>query len=119
MKDNLYTGTEARERLISGVKRAAHAVGITMGTSGTNSLLERMEMPGHMTTNDGATILEHIHFADPIEEMGRRILLEAVSRSNKASGDGSSTTTVLTAAILRGGAKTPGRDVCNGNQEIT
>lgn len=105
MKDNLYLHNEAREKLMSGIKKAAEAVGGTMGTGGSNALIEAIESPGHLATNDGATILSSIRFADPIEEMGRKILLEAVSRANKQSGDGSSTTTVLTAAIIKEGVQ--------------
>lgn len=106
MKDNLYTGEESRTRLVNGIKKAASAVGATMGTRGSNALIQAIESPGHMATNDGATILQSIHFADPLEEMGKNILVEAVSRANKQSGDGSSTTTVLTAAIIEEGLKT-------------
>lgn len=105
MKDNLHTGQEVREKLMAGIRKCADAVGATMGTGGSNSLIEAIESPGHMTTNDGATILNAIKLADPIEEMGRKILMEAVSRANRASGDGSSTTTILTAAILEEGIK--------------
>jgi chaperonin GroEL len=102
-QDNLYTGEEAREKLISGIRKVANAVGGTMGTGGSNAVIEAIENPGHLLTNDGFTIASSIQLADPIEEMGRKILLEAISRANKASGDGSSTTTVLTAAILEKG----------------
>lgn len=105
MKDNLHIGKEARERIINGIRKCAKAVGGTMGTAGHNALIEAIENPGHLATNDGATILGAIHFEDQLEEMGRKILLEAVSRANKASGDGSSTTTLLTAAILEEGLK--------------
>lgn len=105
IKDTLYTGEEAREKLMSGIKKCADAVGSTMGTGGANSIIECIEHPNHFVTNDGATILASIHLSDPIEEMGRKILLEAVSRANKASGDGSSTTCVLTSAILEEGMK--------------
>lgn len=101
--DTLYTGEEARSKLMSGIRKCAEAVGSTMGTGGSNSLIEAMQTPGHLATNDGATVLEAIRLADPIEEMGRKILLEAVSRANKNSGDGSSTTCVLTEAILKEG----------------
>lgn len=104
-KDNIYTGEEARAGIMRGIKRCAEAVGATMGTAGNNVILEAFEHPGHYTTNDGATILASIRFADRLEEMGRKILLEAVSRANKQSGDGSSTTTVLTAAIIEEGVK--------------
>lgn len=103
--DNLHTGKEAREKLMNGIRKASQAVAVTMGTSGSNSLIEAIESPGHYATNDGATILGSIKFADPIEEMGRSVLHEAVSRANKNSGDGSSTTCVLTAAILEEGMK--------------
>lgn len=105
IKDTLFTGQDARDRLISGIRKCSLSVGGTMGTGGSNALIEALENPGHLNTNDGATILSSIHFADPIEEMGRKILLEAVSRANKASGDGSSTTCVLTAAIIEEGIK--------------
>jgi chaperonin GroEL len=104
-EDNLYIGEEARSRIMKGVQKAAQAVGITLGTSGSNSLIEVMERPGHFATNDGATILGSIKFADPLEEIGRMVLFEAVSRANKSSGDGSSTATVLTSAILEEGMK--------------
>lgn len=104
-KDTLYTADEARTHLIAGIRKCAAAVGSTMGTGGSNSLIEANATPGHLSTNDGATILDAIRLAHPIEEMGRKILLEAVSRANKASGDGSSTTCVLTAAILEEGLK--------------
>lgn len=105
MEDNLHVGNDSRTKLVSGIRKAAQAVGSTMGTRGSNALIQVIEMPGHMATNDGATILQSIHFADPLEEMGKNILVESVSRANKQSGDGSSTTTVLTAAIIEEGLK--------------
>ena len=105
MRDNLYTSEQAREKLMSGIKRASEAISITMGTSGANAVLEDIRQPGYLVSNDGASILERIHFADPIEELGRKILLEAVGRANKASGDGSSTATLLTSSILEEGMK--------------
>ncbi len=104
-QDNLHVGNDSRIKLVSGIRKAAQAVGSTMGTRGSNALIQVIEMPGHMMTNDGATILQSIHFADPLEEMGKNILVESVSRANKQSGDGSSTTTVLTAAIIEEGLK--------------
>jgi len=103
--DNLYVGDEGRSHLIKGIQKAAQAVGSTMGTRGSNALIQAIENPGYLATNDGITILQSIRFAHPIEDLGRRVLLEAVSRANKQSGDGSSTTTVLTAAIIEEGMK--------------
>lgn len=107
-KDNLFIKNEARDRLMAGVRKSASAVGGTMGTAGSNAIVEAIENPGYLMTNDGATILNSIRFADPLEDMGRKILVEAVNRANKQSGDGSSTTTVLTAAILDEGVSIKG-----------
>lgn len=104
-QDNYITGKEAREKMFAGVKKVAQVVGGTMGTGGYNGLVEVMENPGHLLTNDGITLAQNMYLADPVEEMGRKVLLEAISRANKASGDGSSTTCVLTSAIIEEGLK--------------
>lgn len=106
IKDNLHF--EAQERLHKGINKIAQAVGGTMGTGGNNAIIEAIESPGHLMTNDGETILNSIVLEDPIEDMGRKMLLESVRRANKASGDGSSTTCVLTAAIIEEGLKYKG-----------
>lgn len=104
-EDNLYTTELARGKLIIGIKKIARAVGSTMGTAGSNAIIEAIESPGHLMTNDGYSIANCIQLSDPIEEMGRKILVESINRANKASGDGSSTTCVLTAAIIEQGMK--------------
>ena len=106
IKDNLHF--DAQEKLKAGIKKVAKAVGSTMGTGGSNAIIEAIESPGHLLTNDGYSIANNIILADPIEDMGRKILLEAINRANKASGDGSSTTCVLTDAILDEGFKHSG-----------
>lgn len=105
MTDNFYTKEEARNKLFAGIKKVSEVVGATMGTGGSNALIEAIESPGHLLTNDGITVAQSMVLADPIEDMGRKILLESISRANKASGDGSSTTAVLTAAIIEEGMK--------------
>lgn len=100
--DNLHT-ENVREKLLAGIKKVSNAVGGTMGTGGSNAIIEAIESPGHLMTNDGYSIANSIMLSDPIEEMGRKILLESINRANKASGDGSSTTAVLTAAIIEEG----------------
>ncbi len=102
-KDNLHFNSQ--EKLYAGIKKVSQAVGGTMGTGGNNAIIEAIESPGHLMTNDGYSIANSIMLADPIEDMGRKILLESINRANKASGDGSSTTCVLTAAIIEEGLK--------------
>lgn len=103
--DNLYTSKETTEKLMNGIRKVADAVGSTMGTGGSNAVIEAIESPGHLMTNDGWTIANSILLSDPIEDMGRKILLEAINRANKSSGDGSSTTCVVTRATLEEGMK--------------
>ena len=100
-QDNLYF--DAQPRLQSGIDKIARAVGVTMGTGGSNAIIEAIEAPGHLMTNDGYTIASSIYLADPIENMGKNMLLEAINRANKSSGDGSSTTCVLTAKLIDDG----------------
>jgi len=105
MKDNLIVGQEVKEKMMSGIEKVANAVGATMGTGGSNSMIEAIESPGHLMTNDGYSIANAIRLSDPLEDMGKKVLLESINRANKASGDGSSTTCVTTAAIIREGMK--------------
>lgn len=104
--DNLHF--DAKDKLQAGILKVAKAVGVTMGTGGSNAIIEAIENPGHLMTNDGYSIANAIVLADPIEDMGRKMLLESINRANKASGDGSSTTCVLTAAIIEEGLKRVG-----------
>lgn len=87
----------------SAIHQTAIEVGKTMGAAGTNVAIEIEQYPYHLITNDGATIVESMWFEDPIEKMGHQFLKEVVGRSNKNSGDGSSTTTILVDAILKEG----------------
>ena len=105
-KDTLHFN--AQEKLKAGIDKVATAVGATMGTGGSNTVIEAIESPGYLTTNDGYSIANSILLADPVEDLGRKMLLESINRANKASGDGSSTTCVLTAAIIEEGLKAQG-----------
>ena len=109
VRDNLHF--EAQNKLQSGIAKVAKAVGVTMGTGGNNAIIEAIEYPGHIVTNDGYSIANAIILEDPIEDMGRKMLLESINRANKLSGDGSSTTCVLTAALIEEGLKETQNDV--------
>lgn len=101
MPDNTYK--YALPRLAEGIRKACDMVAPTMGAAGTNVVLEHKLNPGHLLTNDGATIIQAIQLLDPIESIGLSFLKEAVERSNNNSGDGSTTTSVLLNAILQEG----------------
>jgi len=105
LQNNIYTGLGATQGIINGINKIADAVSLTMGAKGANAVLEENLYPGYIITNDGYSILEKAQFDNPLEELGRKILFDSVSRANKQSGDGSTTTTVLTQAILNEGSK--------------
>jgi chaperonin GroEL len=90
----------------NGVSICAESVRGTLGSAGKNVILEESMYPYHRITNDGATIIDHIILEDPLEKTGLGFVKEATERSNKNSGDGSTTTTILLDAILKEGMKT-------------
>lgn len=98
----------ALPKLAKGIQKAADIVGPTMGAAGGNVAVQSKLPPYATTTNDGATIIQSIQLADPLETIGLNYLKEAVERSNSNSGDGSSTTTVLLNAILQEGIRALG-----------
>lgn len=100
---NVYTKDEARAALMRGVNEVADAVKLTLGAAGANAVLESGMMPGHLVTNDGVSIATMVVMADPVENMGANLIKEIAARSDKESGDGTTTSTVLAQAILQEG----------------
>lgn len=102
-ESNIYTGKEAREALIRGVDAAVDAAKVTLGAAGANAILESGLQPGHLVTNDGVSIVQMVQMAHPVEQMGANLIKEIASRSDKESGDGTTTSSVLAQAILHEG----------------
>lgn len=102
---NYLRGSDARDKLMRGVFMVNDAVSPTIGPKGRDALLGAFEWPYSIATNDGASIAEKVKSDDPYEQMGVRLIQEAIGRANKESGDGSTTTCILTASILREGQK--------------
>lgn len=92
--------------IANGINICADAVRGTMGARGMNVFIEQEFYPFHIITNDGATIIDNIVLADPLEKRGHALIKEATDRSNKNAGDGSTTTVVLLDAILQEAMKT-------------
>lgn len=103
--DNIYLNNEARTKLIAGANKVADAVKLTLGAAGANAILQEGLYPYHITTNDGVSVANKIHLSDPVEQMGANIMKEIADRANKESGDGTTTSIVLTQAILQEGMK--------------
>ncbi len=101
--DNFLSGAEAKAKLIAGFDKVADAVKGTLGSAGYNALLEHQFQPYSVTTNDGVSIAQSIHLADPFESLGANLAKEIAQRSDKQSHDGTTTATVLAQAILHEG----------------
>jgi chaperonin GroEL len=97
-------GADAREKLLRGVDILADAVKVTLGPKGRNVVIEK-SFGAPRTTKDGVTVAKEIELADKFENMGAQMVREVASKTNDAAGDGTTTATVLTQAIVREGAK--------------
>ena len=98
-------GKEARAAIMRGVDAAANAAKPTLGAAGANALLQHHLYPGHLITNDGVSIVQMVQLDDPYEQMGADLIKEIAGKSDKESGDGTTTSTVLAQAILHAGAE--------------
>ncbi len=95
---------DARRELYEGLKVAADAVGCTLGPKGKTVLIQR-EDGGPIVTKDGVTVSKAIRLRDPVRRMGAELIREAASRTNDVAGDGTTTATVLTQAMVAEGLK--------------
>jgi chaperonin GroEL len=97
-------GGEARERMLRGVDILANAVKVTLGPKGRNVVIDK-SFGAPRTTKDGVTVAKEIELEDKFENMGAQMVREVASKTNDTAGDGTTTATVLTQAIVREGAK--------------
>lgn len=95
---------EATEGLQAGVNKLAEAVKVTLGPKGRNVIIYRENEDAHVT-KDGVTVAGDINLEDRLEEMGANVVKRVAERSNNLAGDGTTTATVLTQAILNEGLK--------------
>src|SRR5690349_21157639 len=102
-KDVKFSG-EARERMLRGVETLANAVKVTLGPKGRNVVLDK-SFGAPRITKDGVTVAKEIELEDKFENMGAQMVREVASKTNDRAGDGTTTATVLAAAIVREGAK--------------
>ena len=97
-------GVDARDRMLRGVDILNNAVKVTLGPKGRNVVLDKSFGAPRMT-KDGVTVAKEIELEDKFENMGAQMVREVASKSADAAGDGTTTATVLAAAIVREGAK--------------
>ncbi|MFL5210480.1 MAG: chaperonin GroEL [Microvirga sp.] len=96
--------TDARDRMLRGVETLASAVKVTLGPKGRNVVLDK-SFGAPRVTKDGVTVAKEIELSCKFENMGAQMVREVASKSSDIAGDGTTTATVLAAAIVREGAK--------------
>lgn len=104
MAKDIISSEEARKKLKAGVDKLADTVKVTLGPKGRNVVLESKYGSPNIT-NDGVTIAKEIELEDAFENMGAQIVKEVASKTNDLAGDGTTTATVLTQAIVDEGVK--------------
>ena len=104
MSKILKFNTEAREKLLKGVNILTEAVATTLGPKGRNVALDK-KWGAPNVVHDGVTVAKEIDLEDPFENMGAQLLKEAASKTADVAGDGTTTATILTKAIVSEGLK--------------
>jgi len=102
-KQLLYTD-EARKKLLAGADKLAHAVGITLGPTGRNVILDK-SFGGPTVTKDGVTVSKEIDLADPFENMGAKLVNAVAQKTSDVAGDGTTTATILALSIYQEGLR--------------
>src|SRR5210317_1068235 len=97
-------GDDVRQKMVKGVNILANAVKVTLGPKGKNVVLER-SFGAPTITKDGVSVAKEIELQDKFENMGAQMVKEVASKTSDNAGDGTTTATVLAAAIIREGMK--------------
>lgn len=104
MSKEIKFSDDARAAMLRGVDTLANTVKITLGPKGRNVVLEK-SYGSPLITNDGVTIAKEIELEDHFENMGAKLVSEVASKTNDIAGDGTTTATLLTQAIVHEGLK--------------
>jgi chaperonin GroEL len=103
---DLQFGEDARVKLIKGVTTMSKAVKSTLGPHGNTVLIESQQhLHGLTVTKDGVTVAKSIELLDPVENLAVRMMKEASDRTSTQAGDGTTTSIVLTEALVQAGLK--------------
>jgi chaperonin GroEL len=102
-KQLMYTD-EARKKLLAGAEKLARAVGITLGPTGRNVILDK-SFGGPSVTKDGVTVSKEVELPDPFENMGAKLVNAVAQKTSDVAGDGTTTATILALAIYQEGLR--------------
>jgi len=112
LEDNKVVGytrvvfsSEARKALFKGLETVATAVGCTLGPKGKTALIQQDASSSPIVTKDGVTVSKSVKLKNPVERMGGHLIKEAASQTNDIAGDGTTTSTILTHAMVKSGLK--------------
>jgi len=103
-KKQISFGDDGRLQMFEGMEKLYNAVASTLGPKGRNAIFPK-SFGAPQVTNDGVTIAKEIELSDPIENMGAELIKDAASKTNDAAGDGTTTATVLTYAMISEGLR--------------
>ena len=104
MAKQLLFSEDARKKLLSGVEQISKAVKTTLGPCGRMVMMDK-KYGSPVITKDGVSVAKEIELADPYENMGAQFVREVASKTNDDAGDGTTTATVLSYALVREGIK--------------
>ncbi|MGH2102096.1 chaperonin GroEL, partial [Aerococcus urinaeequi] len=104
MAKDIKFSEDARQSMVRGIDILADTVKVTLGPKGRNVVLDQ-SYGSPLITNDGVTIAKEIELEDKFEDMGAKLVAEVASKTNDIAGDGTTTATVLTQAIVTEGMK--------------
>jgi len=101
---NIFFGSDARAKMLSGVNKLADAVKVTLGPKGRNVVMDK-SFGAPRITKDGVSVAKEIELKDKFENMGAQMVRDVASKTNDIAGDGTTTATLLTQAIATEGMK--------------
>src|SRR5437660_5612983 len=104
MAKQLLYADDARKKLLTGADKLSHAVGITLGPTGRNVILDK-SFGGPTVTKDGVTVSKEIDLADPFENMGSKLVNAVAQKTSDVAGDGTTTATILALSIYQEGLR--------------
>jgi chaperonin GroEL len=102
-KQLLYTD-DARKKLLNGAEKLAKAVGVTLGPTGRNVIIDK-SFGGPTVTKDGVTVSKEIDLPDPFENMGAKLVNAVAQKTSDTAGDGTTTATILALAVYQEGLR--------------
>ncbi len=104
MAKQIMFDESARQKMLAGIEKLSRTVRVTLGPAGRNVILQK-SFGSPSVTKDGVSVAKEIELEDPFESMGAKLVREVASKTNDVAGDGTTTATVLAAAIYKQGLR--------------